>query len=144
MQGTQTSQLWHETNGKTVFQSPRKYEVIQSAGNFSDQGFIVCNNIPVSAEGRPVFEYRFKNRAMNADERPGFIAMRVLRPLSNDTYIVMTMWESESDYNRWKNSEAFQKAHTTSYTKKPSKIFAGPSYVSTFIVGDDDDEQQTD
>ena len=63
MQNPQTAQLWHETTGKTVFASPRKYEVIASASMLTNNGFICFSHIPVRDEGRPVFEYEFTNRS---------------------------------------------------------------------------------
>ena len=38
-----------------------KYDVLDAVGEFKGQpGYIVCNNISVTDEGRPVFENRFK------------------------------------------------------------------------------------
>lgn len=141
MQSAQTAQLLHETNGPTLFQSPRKYEVIESAGEFSKKGFIACNNIPVSDEGRPVFEYGFTNRAHLIEKEPGFIALRVLRPLSSDTYVVMTVWDDEKSYRAWKKSKSFNEAHNHSSGIKAAEstnVFSGPSYVSTFVIAEED------
>ncbi|MFK4998214.1 hypothetical protein ACI2OX_15275 [Bacillus sp. N9] len=33
--------------------------------------------------------------------------MRVLRPLTTDTYIVMTMWQNEFEVDEWKNRICF-------------------------------------
>lgn len=60
MQNSGTTVLLHETSGKTLFSSPRKYEVVDGKGHLQDHGYVVMNNIPVSEEGRPVFEHRFK------------------------------------------------------------------------------------
>ena len=63
------SLLLHETAGKTVFQTPRRYEVIGSSGTLQENGYFVFNNIPVTDEGRPIFEHRFKERAGAIDIR---------------------------------------------------------------------------
>ncbi|MFK4998213.1 hypothetical protein ACI2OX_15270 [Bacillus sp. N9] len=55
-----TCQLWHETSGPSIFQSPRTYEVIDSAGTLSSHGFVACNHLAISDEGRPIFEYEIK------------------------------------------------------------------------------------
>lgn len=145
MLSPETAQLWHETDGPTVFQSPRKYEVIQSSGTFSDKGFVVCNHIPVRDEGRPVFEYGFSKRIKSVETFPGLIALRVLRPLSSDTYIVMTMWDEEKSYDNWKSSDSFQKSHQSAGLKSAENtgVFAGPSYVSTFVVGADEEPEES-
>jgi len=145
MQSAGNTQLWHETKGATVFNSPRKYEIIQSIGDLKKKGFIVCNNIPVREEGRPVFEYSFKDQPSKIDTFTGFIAMRVLRPLSSDTYIIMSMWEDEKSFNQWKNSPEFAASHDNSEIVKATEstsVFTGPSYISIFVAGDEDDESE--
>ncbi|MDP4163436.1 MAG: antibiotic biosynthesis monooxygenase [Bacillota bacterium] len=138
MQNGEGALLLHETIGKTVFSTPRKYEVLDSVGELDDNGFVVMNNIPVSEEGRPVFEYRFKNRAGMIEQEPGFVAIRVLRPLSNDTYIILTVWENADAFQNWQNSKAYEKAHEKRGTEqgidaKPN-VFSGSSYVTKYIV----------
>lgn len=130
--------LLHETEGETLFKEPRKYEVFDSAGNFPDKGFVVMNNIPVTDEGRPIFEYHFKNRAKQIENQPGFIAIRVLRPLSSNTYVVLTVWENEDAFKTWKNSESFKGAHSHKGEKSPmepqTKIFASSSYTTKYTI----------
>nr|WP_083978980.1 antibiotic biosynthesis monooxygenase [Bacillus alveayuensis] len=129
--------LLHETAGKSVFNEPREYEVLDSVGDFGGK-FAVCNNIPVTDEGRPIFEYRFNQRARLIEKEPGFVAIRVLRPLSNDTYIIMTLWESEKHFNAWQQSKAYEKAHQKRGKQEgmdqQKTIFPRPSYVTTYII----------
>ena len=53
MQNGETALLLHETSEKTVFASPRRYEVVDGKGLLQEKGFVVMNNIPVTEEGRP-------------------------------------------------------------------------------------------
>jgi heme-degrading monooxygenase HmoA len=137
MQNAENSLLLHETSGKTVFSSPRKFEVIDAKGEIQEDGFVVMNNIPVAEEGRPIFEHRFKNRAGLIEKEPGFLAIRVLRPLNSDTYVIFTEWETERAFKDWQASSSFQQAH-----KKPEKenmdtnkkIFSGPSYIKQYYL----------
>ncbi|KIL73051.1 antibiotic biosynthesis monooxygenase family protein [Bacillus badius] len=139
MENAEGATLLHETNSKkTLFQSPRKYEVIDASGELADHGFVVCNNIPVTDEGRPIFEYRFKGRARAIENTPGFIAIRVLRPLTSNTYVILTQWQDRESFTNWKDSKEFKQAHET---KKPEAgvdnqphIFSSPSYVTTYMV----------
>ncbi|MFX3673797.1 MAG: antibiotic biosynthesis monooxygenase [Paenisporosarcina sp.] len=136
LHGEGNAVLMHETNGKTVFSTPRKYEVIDSSGELTDQGYFVFNNIPVTDEGRPIFEHRFTNRARAIEDEPGFIAIRVLRPVSSDTYIVLTEWTGPGSFEAWQSSQAYSKAHEKRSTddgmdKKPN-IFSSASYVTTY------------
>lgn len=144
MQNAETALAWHETDGATVFQSPRKYEVIQSSGQLQKEGFVACNNIPVREEGRPVFEYNFTERMKKVESFPGFLAFRLLRPLSSDTYIIMTMWKDEEAYNDWKQSPAFFESHAKSIQpSKSTSVFSGPSYVSLFVMDDESEEAES-
>jgi len=144
MQGAGNSVLLHETKGKTVFQTPRSYEVISSSGDLEDKGFFVFNNISVSDEGRPVFEHRFQNRAGAIEDEPGFVAFRLLRPLDSDTYIVMTQWTKSMFFDAWKNSTAYSKAHEKRDSRvgadKTANIFSSAPYVTTFQVKEENND----
>ena len=80
--GTSTKPVYENQVGMT-FTDPGRQE-------------IVLNNIPVTPEGRPLFEARFKNRAGKIENQPGFKALRVLRPKDSDTYIVLTLWDRKN------------------------------------------------
>jgi heme oxygenase (mycobilin-producing) len=138
MHGKGNSLLLHETAGKTVFQTPRRYEVIASSGTLEEEGYFVFNNIPVTEEGRPVFEHRFKKLANAFNAEPGFIAFRLLWPLKSDTYIVMTEWSADTYYTMWKNSSSFKDAHFTDLSEvgvdNIQHIFTSASYVTTYTA----------
>jgi heme oxygenase (mycobilin-producing) len=130
--------LLHETNGATVFKEPRKYEVFDSAGNIKRSGFVVMNNFPVTDEGRPLFEQELKKRTKIYLNEPGFIAIRALRPLLSNTYVTLTIWETEMDYQNSKNLNSFSNA----LNKKgigvdhQPKIFTSESYASQYTIID--------
>lgn len=140
--------LVHETEGNSFFKEPRKYEVIKSLGEFADVGFAVFNHIPVSDEGRPLFEYHFKNSIGEIENEPGFIAIRVLRPFTGDNYVVFTLWENEWFFKNWKTSNSFEKVHSYIVEKEiskkqKSKFFPRPSFVTKyFLVMEDEKENQ--
>jgi heme-degrading monooxygenase HmoA len=113
MQNPDTAVLIHETSAGTLFKEPRSYEVIDSSGSFDHAGFAVLNNIPVTDEGRPLFEHRFKNRAGLIENEPGFAAIRVLRPLESNTYIILT---------RGKMRNSLETGRAPKLTKKHTKI----------------------
>ncbi|MFE5427602.1 MULTISPECIES: antibiotic biosynthesis monooxygenase [Bacillaceae] len=144
MQNPDTTVLLHETEGKTLFSSPRKYEVVDGKGNLQDHGYVVMNNIPVSEEGRPVFEHRFKNRAGFIENEPGFVALRVLRPINSETYVILTIWEKQTDFLNWKKSSSFQKAHNSDskapVTNSSQKMFSGEAYVTQYTLVKDSEE----
>jgi heme-degrading monooxygenase HmoA len=135
MKNDDTALLLHETEGQTVFKEPRKYETIDSEGSIGNEGFVVFNHIPVTDEGRPILEYQFKNRSKQIENEPGFLAIRVLRPLSSNTYIVLTVWENERAFANWKNSSSFKGAHQKQEDDQAQhQIFSAPSYTTKYTL----------
>lgn len=128
--------LLHETKNATLFKEPRRYEIVDGIGDLTQQGFVVMNNIPVTEEGRPSFEHMFKNRAGKIEGQPGFRAIRILRPVGFETYIIFTLWNNEEAFNAWQNSQSFADAHSKKKSPgigaNPQKIFAGDSFVTKF------------
>ncbi|WP_426333670.1 antibiotic biosynthesis monooxygenase family protein [Paenibacillus silvae] len=115
------------------------YEAFDAAGSWTGGGFAVLNNIPVTEDGRPDFEERFKNRARKVEDEPGFVGIRVLRPLKDDTYVVLTLWQSEEHFKGWQQSQAYNHAHRNRSTsegltaQKPT-MFPRPSFVTTYTI----------
>lgn len=122
---------------KEIFDEPRTFDLVDGKGELNNQGYVVMNNIPVTDEGRPLFEDRFKNRAGTIENSPGFQALRILRPKHGNTYVVMTQWQNEESFENWKNSQAFQKAHQHSDSNKAKEkpsFAAGPAYITKYTM----------
>lgn len=135
MQNEDKGILLHESDATSLFKEPKKYEVLDGAGDFQKGSYAVLNNIPVSDEGTPLFEQRFKERARMIEGEPGFVAIRVLRPVNDDTYVILTLWEDESSFKNWQQSKSFEQAHKkrgTSAGSDQKSIFPRPSYVTTY------------
>jgi heme-degrading monooxygenase HmoA len=130
--------LLHETEGASIFKEPRKYDVIDASGVMLKEGFVVMNNIPVTDEGRPLFEHQIKNHTRRIEYEPGIIAIRLLRPLSSNAYIILTVWDNEMSYQRWQNSTSITEAFGINGADKgmdtQPKIFASASYVSKYTI----------
>lgn len=112
------------------------YEILDRTGALQNNCFAVLNNIPVTEEGRTQFEERFRNRAGLIEQEPGFIAIRVLRPLQSDTYVILTLWENEESFTNWQQSKAYSKAHAKRGTEqgidKRPNLFPRASFVTTY------------
>ncbi|HWO98803.1 MAG TPA: antibiotic biosynthesis monooxygenase [Bacillus sp. (in: firmicutes)] len=138
MSNGDNAMLLHETTRDTVFNSGYHYEVLDAVGSVEHGGFAVLNNIPVTDEGRSVFEYRFSQRAGLIEQEPGFIALRVLRPMDTDTYVILTMWDSEMSFKKWQESKNFEKAHqkrgASEEIDQQKTSFPRPSYVTAYHV----------
>ncbi|WP_347861223.1 antibiotic biosynthesis monooxygenase [Salimicrobium sp. PL1-032A] len=140
MQGSDSTVAYYEGEPPSVFSEGRDYEIVDSVGTVEEEGFIVTNNIPVSEEGRPTFEDRFKNRKGNVEGMDGFQAIRILRPLSGKTYVVLTQWRDHASFENWRNSQSFEQAHKKSgpeHSQKPSFI-DGDAYIVHYHMVDPD------
>ncbi|WP_339228824.1 antibiotic biosynthesis monooxygenase [Oceanobacillus sp. FSL K6-2867] len=117
---------YYENHDKKLFQSGREYEILIQTGEILAEGFVVMNNIPVSDESKPGFEYRFKQRNNSVEGMPGFQAFRLLRPTKSNTYVVFTQWKSAEDFENWKESKEFKEAHKKQDAKKPANFLEQP------------------
>lgn len=145
MHGGGQSLLLHETEAKSLFQTPRRYEIISSSGDLKDIGFFACNNVTVTDEGRPVFEHRFSSLNGEIESQPGFVAFRLLRPIGSDTYVIMTEWEEASYFDLWKSTSSYKNSHqmidNKEFADSTTHIFSSAPYITTFIAKKKDSEQ---
>lgn len=126
---------YHESTGATVFKEPRRYLALETVADVQKEGFVVMNNIPVTDEGRPLFEHQIKNRLGNVESASGFKALRILQPLSSNTYVIMTVWKNEISYQKWKSSDSFGTAHQNKVIDgKGPKIFESAPYISRYTI----------
>jgi heme oxygenase (mycobilin-producing) len=125
--------LFHETTGKTVFQSPRSYEAISSIGEIKKQGTVAMNNIPVTDEARPLFEHQLKDQLLSVSQQQGFLALRFLRPQKSNTFVILTVWESAAYHQQWHNSKSFDLQKLPGMDSQ-SAIFASTPYVSKYTI----------
>jgi heme-degrading monooxygenase HmoA len=74
--------------------------------------YVVANRVFVKQQYSQEFEQRFRNRAGQINEQPGFVLMEVLKPQSEKTpYVVSTHWENEQAFQNWVGGEDFKLAH---------------------------------
>ncbi|GAA4151250.1 antibiotic biosynthesis monooxygenase [Actinomadura keratinilytica] len=73
---------------------------------------VKINVLTVSEEMRAELEKRFAGRAGLVESADGFEHFELLRPVEGtDRYLVYTRWRSEEDFQRWTQSQAFQRGH---------------------------------
>lgn len=128
LHGTGNSVLIHESSNKTVFQVPRKYEILESVGQFSQKGYFVLQHIPITDEGKSIFEHKYTNLGSTAQSEPGFIALRVLKPIKSDTYIILTEWSGPNSYEIWEKSVNLDFNMVTD----KQNLFISAPYIATY------------
>ncbi|MGM9924032.1 MAG: antibiotic biosynthesis monooxygenase family protein [Bacillus sp. (in: firmicutes)] len=137
--------LLEENEHGTIFKEPRKYEVVDGIGELVQEGFVVMNNIPVAEESRPRFEHMFTNRADKVENQAGFQALRILRPIGSQTYIILTQWHKESAFNAWQSSQSLKEGHSgnakTEYANSSQKMFTGEAFLTKFSAPVFEEEQ---
>ena len=126
-----TSMLLHEGSGKSFFQSPRSFEVIDQSGQLKQEGFFALHHIPVSPEDRPAFEFDLKAATKSIHQQPGIKAFRLLRPVSSDSYIVLTNWAKEQDYARFDQNKVLTNKKLESLFNT-QVLFTGKPYTAKF------------
>ncbi|WP_153732431.1 antibiotic biosynthesis monooxygenase family protein [Sporosarcina obsidiansis] len=135
MNGGGHTLLLHETNGKSVFQTPRKYEIAGSVGVLAENGYFAMNNIAVTDEGKPIFEHQYKMMGERLTDLPGFIAFRLLRPIGSDTYVVLTEWTEERLYKLWYESPGYKLSNPNDFKDQGGAtlhIFTSAPYTATY------------
>ncbi|MGD9299655.1 MAG: antibiotic biosynthesis monooxygenase [Thiohalocapsa sp.] len=94
--------------------------------------YVVTNRVPVAPDWHDQFEDRFRRRAGQVEQQPGFVRMEVMRPQTEDTpYVVQTVWEDRAAFDAWVKSEDFKAAHANPL---PKDAFAGEGRLEAFEV----------
>jgi heme oxygenase (mycobilin-producing) len=76
------------------------------------------NVLTVPEPMREELERRFAGRAGVVESADGFEGFELLRPVDGtDRYLVYTRWRSEEDYQKWADSQSFQRGHAQSGAK---------------------------
>jgi len=135
MDSEENTLLLHESSNHTFFKAPRGYEVIVSLGTFCTDGLIVMHHIPVSDEARPIFEHQFISLPRLIKSLNGLKAIRLLRPLSSNTFIILTQWENQSAYEEHKailNSQVNKGIEN--WLQVSPKMFTSSLYISKYNV----------
>lgn len=142
MHGAGNSILIHETEGKSTFQTPHTYMVLDGAGPLKEEGFFALNYIPTSDEGRPIFEHWLLRRANLIATQKGLISYRILRPEASNTYVIMTQWTGKFFFESWQDTpsyhEVIAEGEKGAGLHKQPHMFASAPYVATYKVNKDD------
>ena len=134
LQSAENAMLYHETEKDSIFKEPKKYDLVQSNGTFPDKGFATVNNIPVTDESKPVFEYTFKNEVKRLVQQDGFVALRFLRPIKGTTFVVLTVWKNELAYAIWEKSEEHKIFQSKIADQQHNIVYPSPAYVKEYFV----------
>jgi|SRR5690625_2700240 len=136
--GASTLVLYESTKKKSLFVSGRSYEVLHSFKEINKKGFVTMEVIPVMEDSMPVFEERAWKVFPKMERLNGLKAIRFLKQIKSNQYIILQQWESERYYVDWKNSSAYQDTDVLSLARLPA-YFAERPYTNTYTMLKEDD-----
>lgn len=80
---------------------------------------IKINAITVPEDSGDELGHRFAARHGSMDGTPGFQGYELLQPTDGrNVWLVVTRWDSEEDFENWRNSEHFQRSHGSSSSEQ--------------------------
>ncbi|KAB8139014.1 antibiotic biosynthesis monooxygenase [Gracilibacillus oryzae] len=132
MNNRENAIAFYESEKQSIFQTGRNYEVIAKEGNLSEEGFASIIHLPITDEGRPIFELEWKDKLKRVGQLNGLIAARVLRPLRGNEYLILTEWADNKVYQTQK--DFFIEEEKSPYSS------AGPNYTKTYHVGEKEED----
>jgi heme-degrading monooxygenase HmoA len=97
--------------------------------------FIVMNRFQINNGREEEFESMWRGRERYLDGFEGFQSFQLLRNDRADNgtteFISHTIWRSRADFEAWRNSESFQRAHGNAGSQG---VVAGPPHASLYEV----------
>ena len=113
--------MFYKENTEESVEGSLKYDVLDAVGEFKGQPAIsfvttFLSQTKVALYLKTVLKPRRPYRKRTGSKRC------VLRPLSNDTYVILTMWETEQNFKDWTESRSFENAHKNVLPKQKDKL----------------------
>lgn len=125
---------YYEDTEDSIFELSRNYEILEKTGTLQEIGFVSFTHIPVTEEGRPIFEMDYKGKVKHLAEVAGVEAARVLRPFTGNDYILLIEWSDQKEYQSWENIDPI-------FQEKKASYIASEPYNETFQVGIEEEEE---
>ncbi|MFN8524269.1 MAG: antibiotic biosynthesis monooxygenase [Chloroflexota bacterium] len=86
--------------------------------------FVAVNRLQMPAEYGAHLEQRFAATG-GMDGVPGFVSFELLKSLEGTEYLVVTRWDGRASFDRWRESDAFMKAHSQTNPNSPVRSALG-------------------
>ncbi|MFT8321851.1 MAG: hypothetical protein ABF649_13175 [Bacillus sp. (in: firmicutes)] len=139
MQSTNQDQatLIHESTGQSFFQTPRKFDILYSFGRLENKGYIVINHFSLEDLSKPIFEHKTLQQ-LEKGSIP-CAAVRLLRAVKGDTYLVLSLWKDSVSFKEWEKSASAQTFPVSAsipdiWKVKENNLYYSKSYVTYHII----------
>lgn len=136
--GASTLAYYEGEQKKGIFVSGRSYEILHQFGDVEKKGFVVMQSIPVTEDGKKIFEERAKSQFSMIEKSGGLVAARLLKQLKGLQYIIFTQWKTEQDYALWQRSDSYKEAGFSNLARLPA-YFSERPFTSTYIMLKDEE-----
>lgn len=136
--GTSTLVLYESSKKKSIFVSGRSLENLYAHGKIHHRGFVAMDFIPVMEDTMPVFEERTVKVLPDLQQMKGLVALRFLKQLKSNQYVILTQWEKERNYIDWKNSPDFKQTNILDLARLPA-YFAERPFTNTYFMLKEED-----
>ena len=96
--------------------------------------FLAMNRFKIALGKEDAFVEHWRKRNSYLDEVPGFISFNLLRAESGEEYTLFashTVWDSETAFADWTQSDAFRKAHMAA-GQSSRDLYLGPPQLELF------------
>lgn len=80
---------------------------------------VVNNRLTVPPEYGDHLERAFAGRQGDLGQVPGLVSFDLLKRPEAGEYVVTTTWQTREDFDRWRESDAFQRAHSDANPNSP-------------------------
>lgn len=124
---------YEQEKKKGIFVSGRTYSILHTYGKLEKSGFVTMEHIPVTDDGVDVFKERFQQISSLLEKRKGVQAMRLLKQLKKQEYVVLTQWVTERYETDWRRSPAFEKNDVKKMARL-SAYFAARPFTNSYTM----------
>ncbi|CQR47028.1 Heme-degrading monooxygenase HmoB [Paraliobacillus sp. PM-2] len=130
MHNANTALVYYEVIHKiSLFREARVYDVLVSCGDLKEHGFVSMRHIPLTDDGKPIFENEWKKKNDLLTKHTELYAFRVLKPTYGNTYLVFMQWEDEYAFQEWEITNLSNEHIATDYR-------AGKAFTTTYSMVD--------
>lgn len=134
--GPDKAVMLHETEGKTIFSMPQKYEVADCHGDLTQKGFYVIYHLSLEGSQSELLRQQFLDRNDRLKKNLGIMSYRLLMPKKRKEHVIfISQWGGDAAYEAWAASEEYAQHFATLFnveTTSVQKIFDGSSYISSY------------
>lgn len=140
MRNNQSTLVYYEhKQKKSIFVSGKTFSILQTAGPIQAKGFITMEHIPVTDDGVKLFQDRLASLFPELVDRSGVTAMRALKGVKKQEFVIMTQWKNERYEQLWKESPFHKEQDLRQFTRL-SAYFAERPFTNEYYMIEKDEE----